>query len=108
MQLNTGKLYEGSSTKNLCAMFETGENKFKEFVSKRINSHNISLKAPIKRNSETIFAKEAVPSKNQQQIKYLKTDVALFSKLFISSQNISGGIDEFFSYENQGVPPALN
>ena len=66
------------------------------------------MKATIKKNQDVIFAKKPAQNQNLQQIKTLKTDVALFSRLFIASQSRSADIDDFFRYENQGIPPALS
>ena len=37
----------------------------------------------------------------------LKEDCALFSRLYIASQNRNGDLDDFFKYENQPWPPSL-
>ena len=48
------------------------------------------------------------PSKDKQQISSLKSDCALFSRLFISCQTREGDLDDFFSHENQGCPPSIS
>ena len=82
VQLHTGRLYEGMSTKNLNDILENGEKKAQEFISQRINSYDVHLKATIKKIQDVIFAKKPAQNQNLQQIKTLKTDVALFSRLY--------------------------
>ena len=84
------------STKNLNDRRENGEKKAQEFISQQINSHDVHLKATIKKNQDAIFAKKPAQNQNLQQIKTLTTDVALFSRLFIASQSRSADIDDFF------------
>ena len=74
------------STKNLNDILENGEKKAHEFISRGINSYDVHLKATIKKNQDAIFAKKPAQNQNLQQIKTLKTDVALFSRLFIASE----------------------
>ena len=65
-------------------------------------------KPRLRKIQDVIFAKKPAQNQNLQQIKTLKTDVALFSTLFIGSQSRSADIDDFFRYEKQGIPPALS
>ena len=47
-------------------------------------------------------------TKGKQQIRSLKNDVNLFSRLYIGCQNRDGNLEEFFQYENQAFPPAIS
>ena len=38
----------------------------------------------------------------------LKSDVGLFSRLYIGCQSRDGNLEEFFRHENQVYPPALS
>ena len=38
----------------------------------------------------------------------MKSDVALFSKLYIGCQLRHGDMDDFFSHENQACPPSIS
>ena len=59
-------------------------------------------------NNLRIFDNETAHGKKEQQIKFLKNDVSLFSRLFIACQNRDGDIDDFFRYENQEVPLSIS
>lgn len=48
-------------------------------------------------------------SKSAAKIKLLKSGCALFSRLFIASQNRSGiNLNKFFEHENQPFPPSIS
>ena len=47
-------------------------------------------------------------SKTSLQISSLKSDVSLFSRLFIACQSRDGNLEEFFLHENQAYPPSLS
>ena len=44
----------------------------------------------------------------RQQLTSLKSDVQLFSRLYIGCQTRDGNLDEFFRHENQFCPPSLS
>ena len=46
--------------------------------------------------------------KGKQQLTSLKSDVGLFSRLYIGCQTRDGNLEEFFRHENQAYPPALS
>ena len=47
-------------------------------------------------------------SKEKMKQKSVKTNCQLFSKLYIGCQSRDGGLDDFFSHENQGSAPSLS
>ena len=49
-----------------------------------------------------------VQPRKKAQLAALKSDCALFSRLYISCQTPDGDIDTFFAHENQSAPPALS
>ena len=57
---------------------------------------------------ENLFSTPAPKqSKASQQVSFLKSNCALFARLFICCQSRDGDLDEFFKPENQGRPPSL-
>ena len=46
--------------------------------------------------------------KGNQQLLSLKSDVGLFSRLYIGCQTRDGNVEPFFRHENQAYPPALS
>jgi hypothetical protein len=61
----------------------------------------------IRRNRCQPFKHIIPKTANSLKVKSLKTDVALFSRLYIGCQTRNGNLDEFFQHENQPYPPAL-
>ena len=47
-------------------------------------------------------------NKGKQHLISLKSDVGLFSRLYIGCQTRDGNLEEFFRHENQAFPPALS
>ena len=70
----------------------------------------VKITDPIKRNKLCLFSRPPVKEKSQKQLqlKSLKHDCSLFSRLYIASQIRNGDLDEFFKHENQQYPPSLS
>jgi hypothetical protein len=75
----------------------------------RLLPQNILSKDPddvIHHNKLKLFGsafKKSV-SKGKQQLISLKSDVGLFSRLYIGCQTRDGNLEEFFHHENQAFP----
>ena len=68
-----------------------------------------SIDDPIHRNKLPLFSTSTCKtSKGKQQLTSLKSDVQLFSRLYIGCQTRDGNLDEFFCHENQSCPPSLS
>jgi hypothetical protein len=87
-----------------------GESQCDKFVLERLEERKSSIFDPIKRNKLSFFT-SALPKKTakfQQQLLSVKSDCALFSRLYILCQTRDGDLDDFFMHENQGCPPSLS
>ena len=51
---------------------------------------------------------EKKTSKQKAQVTALKSDSALFSRLYIACQSRDGNLEDFLKYENQPWPPAIS
>ena len=60
--------------------------------------------------SNTLFVGSTtkMASKEKQQLTSMKSDVELFSRLYISCQTRDGNLEDFFQHENQAWRPALS
>ncbi|KAG1688828.1 Hepatic leukemia factor [Nymphon striatum] len=69
-----------------------------------------SINATIKKNNLPLFKFTGKKEKNKvkQQNKTLKTNLDLFSRLFIVMQQREADMDVFFKHENNPTPPALS
>ena len=87
-----------------------GQDQYDTYISERLVNQMKHIDDPIPRNNLSLFSQPVVREKSrvQQQIKSLKSDCSLFSRLYIASQLREGDIEEFFAHENQAYPPALS
>jgi len=83
---------------------------FDNFVRERLVERTKPIEDAIHRNKLKIFGQPSSKpqAKGKHQMKSLKNDVGLFSRLYIVCQNRDGNLDEFFQHENQACPPALS
>ena len=87
---------------------EVGQLHFDNFVQERLVERTKPLEDAIHRHKLKIFSQpQKVPGKGANQVKSLKNDVNLFSRLYIECQNRDGNLKEFFQHENQTCLPAL-
>ena len=87
-----------------------GEEQYTTFVKERLEQCTTPVTQTLPKNKLPLFSRPPVKMKLKQkaQLAALKSDCGLFSRLCISCQRRDGDIDNFFSHENQGSPPALS
>ena len=87
-----------------------GNEQFTKFVTERLEECTTPVTQTLPKNKLPLFSRPPVKIKSRQkeQLAALKSDCGLFSRLYISCQTRDGDIDNFFSHENQGAPPALS
>ena len=85
------------------------QDQYKAFVKERFQERTKPITEAIKKNQLPLFKQQ--PQKNQtkdkQKVAALKSDCALFSRLYIACQSRDGNLEEFFKHENQPFPPTL-
>ena len=69
-----------------------------------------SIHDPINKNSLHLFRSPTLKTKSKQagQISMLKSDVQLFSHLYIVMRHREGDMNTFFKHENHPYPPSLS
>ena len=87
-----------------------GQVQYRAILDERILSNKTSLFEPIKKNKLPLFSMpvQKSPSYAKEQLRTLKKDCSLFSRLYIACQTRDGNLDEFFQHENQCFPPSLS
>ena len=87
-----------------------GQQQFQGFIKECLVERSKSIDDVIHRNKLKLFLNQAKTktSKNKQQLTSLKSDVGLFSQLYIGCQTRDYNLEEFFRHENQAYPPALS
>ena len=89
---------------------QIGQDQFEAFSKECIVDRTKSIEEAIHRNKLPLVATKRGPKipKGNQQVKYLKNDVALFARLYIGCQTRDGNLEDLFRHENQQCPPALS
>jgi hypothetical protein len=89
---------------------ELGKKQYAEYQKSVLVDHSKSIHVPIKKNSLRLFKCPASKPKTKQsdKITNLKTDVSLFSRLYIVAQHRECDMTAFFSHENHPFPPSLS
>ena len=89
---------------------KTGQDQYEAFMMQRVVDRTSSVTEPIKKNNLPMFScpPQTSPSKAKQIVSSLKSDCALFSRLYIACQTREGDLENFFRHENHAYPPALS
>lgn len=89
---------------------DVGKQQYKEYYKEVLINCKKSVHEPIKKNSLRLFKSPAPKYRDKQadKIASLKTDVNLFSKLYIVAQHRECDMNIFFSHENHPYPPSLS
>ncbi|MEW8543564.1 MAG: hypothetical protein AB2693_08500, partial [Candidatus Thiodiazotropha sp.] len=87
-----------------------GQSQYEKYVEERLKQRSIPISNIIPKNNISLFKKttQTKHSRTTHEIKSLKNNCELFSRMYISCQSRDGDLDEFFRHENQGTPPALS
>ncbi len=87
-----------------------GQEQFQAYIRDCLIERSKSIDDVIHRNKLKLFVSAAKKnvSKGKQQLTSLKSDVGLFSRLYIGCQTRDGNLEEFFHHENQASAPALS
>lgn len=82
-----------------------------QFVNVRILSNTKSFYDTIKKNNISLGIFKAgtkkVLTKTKSQLNSMKSDVQLFSRMYIACQSRDGNLDNFFEHENHPWPPSI-
>ena len=86
-----------------------GKTKYHQYMNDVVEQRTRSIHDHIKRNSPPLCRHTSTKKKSKKavQASLLKSDVALFSQMYIAMQNRQGDTGEFFSHENHPFSPAL-
>ena len=107
--LDTKDIACPEALKTLCKIEVVSKQQSDTFVKECLVEQTKSLYDPVKNNKLHLFSTPAPKqSKASRQVSSLKSNCALFARLYISCQSRDGDLDEFFKHENQGCPPSLS
>ena len=90
----------------------TGQEQYIAFVNERLWERKVPVTAHMSRNKLSLLKQTGSrlkPSEKQtSKLASARNDCSLFSRLYIACQTRDGGLDTFFSHENQPNPPSLS
>lgn len=110
--LCTNTLADKSVADSVTKAPQMATDQFHSFFEERLKkSESLSILSPIRRNRLPLFNyRMQSKKKTSSSLKLceLKTDCALFGRLYIACQTRDGNLDGFFCHENQPYPPSLS
>ena len=85
-----------------------GSTQYQTFIKERMSESSTSLYDPIHKNNLPLFksGQKKNPRASTKTVA-MKSDVQLFSRLYISCQSRDGDLETFFEHENHPCPPSL-
>lgn len=104
-------LFDENSSRSIINCRSIGTKQYNDFIEERLVNKTVGIMATITSNSLPLFRDigKKKKSKNAAKMKFLKSDCALFSRLFIAAQNRPGvDLNAFFEHENQPFPPSIS
>ncbi|KAG0713410.1 hypothetical protein GWK47_016295 [Chionoecetes opilio] len=99
------------SVVNTVRTIETlGKQQFSDYCKLVLDDCERSIHDPMKKNSLPLFKSPVRKSRGKQadKIEGLKTDVSIFSRLYIVAQHRDCDMNSFFSHENNSFPPSVS
>jgi hypothetical protein len=99
-----------SVAESLRNLEKTGIQQYEAFVDDVLVKRTKSINDTIRKNKISLFKqpRNSNPSKQGRQIAALKTDVSIFSQLYIALQIPQEDIKDFFSNEVHKYPPSIS
>ena len=107
--LDTKVLMSDEVVATLRSVQNKGKDQYEQFVQTRLQDPSISFYDNISKNNITLFKSRSMTStsKTQPKMRNMKSNVELFSRMYISCQARDGDLDTFFEHECHNWPPSL-
>ena len=110
LTLDTRNVLDKSVINTVQTIYKLGKEQYAKYHKDVIIDCTCSIHDPIKKNSLPLFSCPQPKTKGKQtgKISSLKSDVSLFSRLYIAMQHRESDMSKFFSHENHPFPPSLS
>ena len=81
---------------------DIGKNQYNDFKLTIVSHDDNSFHDPLSKINLAIFRSKGLQksSKNKDRLKTMKTDIDLFSNMYIACQHRDGDLDNFFAHKN--------
>ncbi|PIK38150.1 hypothetical protein BSL78_25015 [Apostichopus japonicus] len=108
LKLDTKDIVDQAVAVAVCQAEKIGQQQYDDFVTERLQDQSTPISQPIRKNKLLLFSRPPVrlKSSSKLQVSSLKSDVSLFSRLYIACQSRDGDLDDFFRHEN-GMSPII-
>ena len=82
------------------------QSQYEMYVDERLKQRSVLISNIIPKNNVSIIRKtqQTDHSRTAHEIKLLKNNCKLFSRMYISCQSRDGDMDDYFRHENQEMP----
>ena len=109
LTLDTNQIADISVMETVRSAYKIGKDKFDLFVKEQVMERKVSVDKVLSRNKLILFTTKHLSEKQgKQQLMLMKSDMQLFSRLYVACQTLDGNLDEFFRHEKQSCPPSLS
>ena len=107
--LDTKVLMSDEVVATLQSVQNKGKDQYEQFVQTRLQDPSVSFYDNISKNNITLFKSRSMTStsKTPPKMRNLKSNVELFSRMYISCQARDGDLDTFFEHKCHNWPPSL-
>jgi hypothetical protein len=108
--LDTRDIPDQAVAKTFRGIEKLGQDQYDSYVTQRLVERTTPLSDTIPKNRLALFSRPPTrtPSKATQMVASLKSDCALFSRLYTACQTRDGDLENFIKHENHAHPPALS
>ena len=88
LRLDTGDIIDPTVAPSFFQAEEIGHQQYESFITDRLVDRSVPISEPIKKNKPLLFSRfpPREKSKTTLQVSSLKSDVSLFSRLYIACQ----------------------
>ena len=103
LQICSRDVMSATTIETIRSIETIGMCQYQAFITERLKGSTKDIDNPIKTNKLPLFNSKSLPkqpSKVEIQQKSLKSDIRIFSQLYIATQTRDVDLDTFFSHEN--------
>ena len=108
LALDTWNILDESVVNTVREVCSLGKDQYAKYCKEVISDCTQSIHEPIKKIALPLFSRPKPKKKKAAKISLLKSDVILFSHLYIVMQHRSSDMSTFFSHENHLFSPSLS
>lgn len=108
--LDTKEVLSDGAVESVRTVETIGQSQYEKYIDERLKQQSAPVSNIIAKNNLCLFKKTSTTkqSRTSHELRSLKSNCELFSRMYISCQSRNGDMNEFFRHENQAAPPSLS